>query len=61
MLHPFFCALLHHRFRTVIIPGLLPWKLDATCYCEKCDRGKGQKRRDVSLHRMPSAFAAGAA
>ena len=36
------CWLMHHEHREVLLPGLLPWQLDAVVFCWKCDRFRGR-------------------
>ncbi|HEX6488587.1 MAG TPA: hypothetical protein VF137_06910 [Candidatus Dormibacteraeota bacterium] len=49
---------MHRHQREVLIPGLLPWGLDAVVFCWRCDRfrGKPESTRPITAH----PFAAGA-
>jgi hypothetical protein len=39
------CWWLHHREREILIPGILPWGLDAVVFCWRCDRMRGRAVR----------------
>ncbi len=39
------CWLFHRRAREVLIPGILPWGLDAVVFCWRCDRYRGRPVR----------------
>ena len=36
------CTFLHRHTREILIPGLLPWGIDAVVFCWKCDRYRGK-------------------
>jgi hypothetical protein len=35
------CWWLHRRRWTIVNPGILPFGLDADCFCPVCHRGRG--------------------
>lgn len=37
------CWLLHRKTRQILLPGVLPWQIDAVVFCSQCDhlRGRG--------------------
>ena len=53
-IHHLLCTLLHRHQREILIPGLLPWGIDAVVFCRKCDRHRGKPVRSLN----PSALRA---
>jgi len=49
---------MHRHEREVLIPGILPWGLDAVVFCWKCDRFRGRPETTKPITAHP--FAAGA-
>jgi hypothetical protein len=47
-LDQFVCWLLHTAHREVLVPGILPWNLDAVVFCWRCDRMRGKAVRVMS-------------
>jgi len=41
-IHQLFCWLLHRNSRELLIPGILPFGLDAVVFCWRCDRFRGR-------------------
>lgn len=52
------CWLMHRHQREVLIPGILPWDIDAVVFCWKCDRFRGRPETTKPITAHP--FAAGA-
>ena len=44
-LHQLFCWLLHRKSRELLIPGILPFGLDAVVFCWRCDKFRGRAVR----------------
>ena len=40
--HALICWFMHQQARKILIPGLLPWNIDAVVFCSKCDRYRGR-------------------
>jgi hypothetical protein len=47
-LEQFICWLLHQHQREILVPGLLPWNIDAVVFCWRCDRMRGKAVRVMS-------------
>lgn len=43
------CTLLHRHQREILIPGLLPWGIDAVVFCRKCDKTRGKAVRVMNV------------
>lgn len=43
--HQLICWLFHRHEREVLVPGVLPWQIDAVVFCWKCDRFRGKAVR----------------
>jgi hypothetical protein len=39
------CLIAHRKHREVLIPGVLPWGIDAVVFCWRCDRFRGRAVR----------------
>jgi hypothetical protein len=39
------CLITHRKHREVLIPGVLPWGIDAVVFCWRCDRFRGRAVR----------------
>jgi hypothetical protein len=48
------CWLLHRSSWTILIPGQLPFNLDAVAYCPTCDCGRGRRIAPLVPHRRPA-------
>jgi hypothetical protein len=44
-LQPIVCWLFHQRTREILLPGRLPYGLDAVVFCWKCDEARGRPIR----------------
>ena len=44
-LRPIICWLFHQRAREILLPGRLPYGLDAVVFCWKCDETRGRPVR----------------
>ncbi len=38
----FTCWLFHRSSRELLVPGVLPWGLDAVVFCWRCDEFRGR-------------------
>jgi hypothetical protein len=47
------CWAFHTHEREVLIPGILPWNMDAVVFCWKCDRFRGRPERTVPIVAHP--------
>lgn len=52
--HQLVCWLMHRSTRELLLPGILPFGLDAVVFCWRCDKFRG---RAVRVFR-PHAFTA---
>jgi hypothetical protein len=41
-LHQLVCWFLHRNSRELLIPGILPFGLDAVVFCWRCDKFRGR-------------------
>jgi hypothetical protein len=39
------CMIFHYNHREVLVPGILPWNIDAVVFCWRCDRMRGKAVR----------------
>jgi hypothetical protein len=40
--HQMVCWLLHRKWRELLVPGILPFGLDAVVFCWRCDKFRGR-------------------
>ena len=46
----FVCWALHRSTRELLIPGILPWQIDAVVFCWRCDKFRGRAVRVFQPH-----------
>jgi len=51
------CWVLHRREREILVPGILPYGLDAVVFCWRCDHFRGRGLQVLDLQRGPSGAA----
>jgi hypothetical protein len=46
----FLCWATHRSTRELLIPGILPWQIDAVVFCWRCDKFRGRAIRVFHPH-----------